>query len=201
MSDFSFPFFGTSANFNTGAATTFNAAAALPIASALPIQQAQATVFVDVGAKRIDSNVVRNGIPVGTYTINPEVFNPTIIDRPVLRVRVVSQSVPPGTPVPQGTSVTLTLASPLTFPVDIVAGTHLDLAGVTIESAYNTLVGTNPAVDRIVARASAGTITPADETAVTQIFAASGLGQVTNEPGRDVGAAIETLRALTAFGR
>jgi hypothetical protein len=202
MPDFSFiaGSAGRIAGANTAALSSAALAAAAPVAAARPARAIQETVFVDVGAKRIDSNVVRDGIPVGIHAIDPEVLGSAIIDRPILRVRIVSQSIPPGTPVPQGSSVNVVLASPFELPVGVIAGTHLGLKQTLMGPAFAQFVANNPQVQRIVARASTGTLSGEDETAVRQIFANQGI-DVTNEPGRDVGAAVESLRVLTTFGQ
>jgi hypothetical protein len=188
MPDFSF--LGPSVGRIAGSAAT---AAAV----ARPIQE---TVFVDVGAKRIDSNVVRDGIPIGVHAVDPERLGSAIVGRPILKVRIVSQSIPPGTPVPQGSSVDVVMANPFELPVGVISGTHVALRESLIGPAFTQFVQNNPQVHRIVARAATGTLAPEDETAVRDLFGQQGV-EVTDEPGRDVGAAIESLRVLTTFGQ
>lgn len=202
MPDFSF-LAGSSADRIAGASSAALSSAALAAASpaaARPARAIQETVFVDVGAKRIDSNVVRDGIPIGVFQPDPDVLGGAILDRPILRVRIVSQSVPPGTPVPQGTSVNVVMTSPFHLPVGVIAGTHLALKETPMGDAFTAFVANNPQVQRIVARASTGTLSAEDETAVRGIFADRGI-DVTEEPGRDVGAAVASLRVLTTFGQ
>jgi hypothetical protein len=182
------------------AATTAALLAAAPASAAVTARPIQETVFVDVGAKRIDSQVVRDGIPVGVHAVDPERLGTAIVGRPILRVRIVSQSIPPGTPVPQGTSVNVVMANPFELPVGVISGTHLALRESLIGPTFTQLVQNNPQVQRIVARASTGTLAPEDETAVREIFGQQGI-EVTDEPGRDVGAAVESLRVLTTFGQ
>lgn len=159
-------------------------------------------VYVDVGSRRIESQVERDGVPIGVLNIDPAVLADHILVRPVLRVRVVSQSVAAGTPVPVGTTVDLVMATPFDLPVGVVTGVHAGLKTLTMADAYAKLVADNPLVNRIVTRAAAGQLGAEDAAAVREIFAASGIAgvSVTDEPGRDVVAAVETLRVLTTFG-
>lgn len=175
-------------------------ASSVNVPTAGPFRSTESVVLVDVGAKRVDANISRDGVPIGVLDVDPEVLNDVIIGRPFLSLRVVSQSVPAGTPVPLGTSVELVLASPFDLPVGIVTGTHLALRDMPIGEAFDRLVAGNPQVNRIVARAAGGPLSAEDEQSIRNIFAAGDIS-VGEEPGQDVGAALESLRVLTAFGR
>jgi hypothetical protein len=162
-------------------------------------RSSQSTVFVDVGAKRIDANVIRDGVPVGRHEINHDILDDIIVERPVLRVRVVGQSIAAGTPVPVGTAVNLILAPPGRLPIGVIEGVHLGIRDVFIEDGFERFVAGRPQVKRIVARSVGGTLAPEDEAEVRQIFAEEGV-DIADTPGRDVGAAVEALRVLTTFG-
>lgn len=157
----------------------------------------QDVVFVDVGARAVESKVVRDGVPIGVLHIDPEVLQDVIIDRPVVAFRIVGQSVPPGTPVPQGTTVEVTLARPGSLPVGVVSGVHRDLAGRRVEEVFSAFV--TPATRRVLARTAGGPLTAEDEQVVKDVFAQNRV-EVGDEPGRDVGAALEALRMLSTFG-
>lgn len=165
------------------------------VASSLP-------VYVDVGSRKIESQVERDGVPIGVLNIDQAILADHILERPVLQVRVVSQSVAAGTPVPAGTTVDLVMATPFELPVGVVTGVHAGLKKVTIADAYSKLVANNPLVNRIVTRAAAGQLGAEDTAAVRTIFADAQIDgvEITDEPGRDVNAAIETLRMLKTFG-
>lgn len=164
------------------------------------LRSSESVVFVDVGAKRIDANVIRNGVPVGVHRIDTDLLADIIVDRPVLQLRVVGQSIAPGTPVPQGTSVTLTMAPPGRLPVGVIVGTHVALREIPMTEAFERFVAGKPQVNRIVARAVSGNLAPEDEAAVRELFASERV-EIVDEPGRDVTAAVEALRTLTTFGR
>jgi hypothetical protein len=165
-------------------------------AKASGVRSTQDVVFIDVGARKIESKVVRNGVPVGVHQIDPDIFKNVIIDRPIVQFRIIGQSVPAGTAVPQGTTVEVTMARPGGLPVGVVKGVHLSLANEKIEDVFTPLV--TPAMRRIVARAAEGALSAADEQAIKDTF--EPVAPVTDEPGKDIGAALETLRMLTTFG-
>ncbi len=159
-------------------------------------------VYVDVGSRKIESQVERDGVPIGVLHIDQAILADHILERPILQVRVVSQSVAAGTPVPVGTSVDLVMAPPFDLPVGVVTGVHAGLKQLTIADAYTKLVADNPLVNRIVTRAAAGQLGAEDTAAVRQIFADADIEdiEITEEPGRDINAAVETLRMLKTFG-
>jgi hypothetical protein len=159
----------------------------------------QETVFVDVGARKIDANVVRDGISVGVHQIDQDVLDQIIVQRPPVRFTIVSQSVSPGTPVPVGTAINLTLARPGELPIGVVTGVLTPLRTLSVAEGFDRFVAGNPQVRRIVARAGTGLVSAEDEQAVREIFQNQDVA-ITDEPGHDVGAAIETLRMLNTFG-
>jgi hypothetical protein len=164
------------------------------------IRSTESTVFIDVGTRKIDANVIRNGIPIGVLRPDEERLSEIIAQRPPLRMRIISQSVAPGTAVPVGTAVNVVLAPSGELPVGIVAGTHVAIRERPIDELFAELVAGNPQVGVILNRAAGGAISTEDEQRVREIFVEKGI-DVTDQPGRDVTAAVETLRVLSTFGR
>jgi len=156
-------------------------------------------VYVDVGSRKIESQIERDGVPIGVLAVDKTVLDREILVRPVLKVKVVSQSVPPGTPVPVGTTVDLVMAFPGTLPVGVISGVHEAFKTVQISEAFTKLVADNPLVNRIVTNASEGQLSPEDTNAVKKIFADAQV-EVTDVPGRDINAAVATLSMLKTFG-
>ncbi|MCA1654974.1 MAG: hypothetical protein LC635_00565 [Pseudonocardiaceae bacterium] len=76
----------------------------------------------------------------------------------------------------------------------------IDVGAKRIDANVVRFVAGNPQVNRIVGRAAAGPLSAEDEQAVVELFRNQDVA-VTDEPGRDVTAAVEALRVLTAFGR
>ena len=110
----------------------------------------QETVFVDVGARKIDANVVRDGISVGVHEINQDVLDNIIIERPPIRLTIVSQSVPVGTPVPVGSAIDVTMARPGQLPIGVITGVLTPIATLTVDEGFDRFVAGNPQVRRIV---------------------------------------------------
>lgn len=182
--------------------TSFELAAARDSAiSAMRVSAPAASmpVYVDVGSRKIESQIERDGVPVGVLAVNQDVLNEAILARPILQVKVVSQSIAPGTPVPVGTSIDLVMAAPGRLPVGVITGIHDHFKGLAIEDAYASLVANNPVVSRIVTHSAAGQLSTEDATAVKAIFANAN-APVTDEPGSDINAAVATLSMLQTFG-
>lgn len=165
--------------------------------AAAGLRSTQDVVFVDVGSRAIESRVVRDGIPIGALKIDPDVLADVVVQRPVVNFRVVGQSIAAGTPVPQGTTVDVTLARPGQLPIGVVTGVHRDLKELTVEEGFSRFV--NPATRRVLARTAAGPLSSEDEQTIKDVFRQNDV-TVGDEPGRDVGAALETLRMLSTFG-
>lgn len=159
----------------------------------------QDTVFVDVGARRIDANVTRDGLPVGIHQIDQDILGDLIIDRPITRYTIVSQSVPAGTPIAVGTSIDVTITQPGRLPVGVVLGTLTAFRNRTMADAFQGVIAGNPQARRIIARAASGPLSGEDESVVRQIFLNQDV-PITEEPGHDIGAALATLNAINAFG-
>jgi hypothetical protein len=157
-------------------------------------------VFVDVGSRKIESQIERDGVPIGVLAVNQAVLNEAILVRPILQVKVVSQSVSPGTPVPVGTTVDLVMAPPGNLPVGVITGVHDHFKDIKISDAFTALVADNPLVNRIVTHAAEGQLSSEDTNAVRKIFA-DAHAEVTDQPGTDINAAVATLAMLKTFGR
>lgn len=165
------------------------------------IQAEPTEVFIEVGDKRRDAHVVRNGIPLGSYELNPAIFDEFFAGRPRVDLKVVSQSIAAGTPVPEGTTVNLVLAQPGRLPVGVIEGVHRDLVDQEIAATFQRVVGQRENdIRRIVARTEErGALTADDEQTVREIFQQADLS-VTEEAGRSVDAAYNTMRVLLTFG-
>jgi hypothetical protein len=158
-------------------------------------------VFVDVGTTSIFSKIERNGVPIGPLQIDPSVLDDLIVDKPVLQVKVVRQSIAPGTPVPVGATVNVVLARTGDLTLGVVTGVHEALKDRTISTVFSEVVPGNQVINGIVSRSITDQLTPADTQAVREIFADKFPDvEITDEPGRDLTAAIETLKVIKTFG-
>jgi hypothetical protein len=164
-----------------------------------PFRSNQQSVFIDVGAKRIEPQIERNGIPIGIHHIDPDILDDIIVTLPPVRFTIVSQSVPAGTPVPVGAAIDVTLARPGGLPIGVISGVLAPIAELTIDAGFQQFVAGRPDVLRIISRAASGTLSSADEQVVRTLFADQGI-ELTDAPGNDVTAAVETLSVLQTFG-
>lgn len=159
-------------------------------------EAAERRAFVDVG-NVFDPQILRNGIPVGVHITNPDVVTP-ILTEPIIGVKVIAQSIAPGTPVPEGTEVNLVLVRAARLPVGVIRGVHEATATLTMDDALARLITGNPLAERLASRAAAGQLTDADRQSVSTLFTDAGI-EISTTPGRDVTAAVETLRTLVGF--
>ncbi len=176
----------------------------LPIKAVSPavstLRSNQDVVFIDVGARRIEPNVVRDGLPIAVHEIDTDVLNQVVIGEPVILYRIVGQSVRAGTAAPLGTAIDVTMAVPGSLPVSVVRGTHSLLKETSVNDAFGRLVAGKPQAQRLVLRASEGPLGAADEQALKDLFNSAQVPIRNDVPGEDVTAAIETLKMLTTFG-
>lgn len=160
----------------------------------------EAVVFVDVGTRKIDSNVTRDGVPIGAIPIDRDRFDDFFGGRPEVTHKIVNQSVEPGTPVPIGTKIDLELAEPRRVPVGVVGGVLTDLRETEIGDVFDAFVRENVEVRRVLARVNRPELlTPEDAETITSAMAQGGV-ELGDEPGRDVSAAFQTLKAGFIFG-
>ena len=141
-------------------------------------------VFVDVGSRKIDSQVERDGVPITPLQINADILKDFVLQRPPLLVKVVSQSVAPGTPVPVGTTVDLVMAPPFKLPVGVVTGctsgsgsspSATRTGGSTCRTRGSAGSSHGPASNQLDAN---------DRAEVKEIFAAAAIegSEITDEP-------------------
>ena len=197
MSEFDLPIRNAGDSFRVSKAAAAAQSGALsglrgPISSSLP-------VYVDVGSRKIESQIERDGVPIGALPVDRDVLEEAILVRPILQVKVVSQSVAPGTPVPVGTTVDLVMAAPGGLPVGVITGVHDAFKNFTIADAHAALVADNPLINRIVTHSIEGQLSAEDANAVKDIFRNAN-AEITDEPGKDLNAAVATLSMLKTFG-
>jgi len=164
------------------------------------VSSKESVVYVEVGSKSIEPQIAREGVPLKPIPINPDVFDDFFGGTPIVTHKVVSQSVPPGTSVPQGTTVHIQLAVPGRIPVGVVQGVITQLAEQSIQDVYTTYIEGNTQMNRVLARtAESGVLSATDEAFVMQEFEERGI-TLSEEPGNDVGSALHTLQAVKTFG-
>jgi hypothetical protein len=115
----------------------------------------------------------------------------------------VTQTVPPGTPVPNGAVVDVTVTAADDFPLFILEGVLVDLKSqqTMLSDAYNLLITGHQEARTIVSSAAKGLLSTEEVQQLKVLFEKSRFGlTLTAEIGHDIAAAVETLRLLIAFG-
>ncbi len=128
------------------AAKATTAAQAAKAASAGPQQ-----VYVQVGESRTNANIIRDNYAIPSFEIDKSIIDDVVIG-PVIRNKVVSQSIQPGTVVAKGTAVELVLAPTSTLPGRIIPNGHTAFADATMEETYGRFVRDDPVMRRILER-------------------------------------------------
>jgi hypothetical protein len=158
------------------------------------------TVFVELGEAAQKAQIARDGVGVPQVTLNVDALDDLLAGRPQLVTKVVSQSIPPGTAVPRGTTVDVVLAQPGVLPIDVIRDPHLSLTGRSLATVYDDFVRDNPGVRNVLARnETAATLSTADRGVIEAAFAAREV-PISDEPGRTIDQAFGSLQAAFTFG-
>jgi hypothetical protein len=133
-----------------GASTSASGGAArIGAAGALTGAQRASTVFVDVAQTPTKADISRGGFALGEVALNPDLVASFLDDLVVVRTKVVSQSVVPGTAVARGTAVDVVMANPSTLPVNVIPGVHTAFTDLTVAQLNDRFAG-NTAIRDIV---------------------------------------------------
>jgi hypothetical protein len=161
---------------------------------------APSTVFVELGEAAQKAQIARDGVGVPQVKVNADVLSGIIVGRPEFVTKVVSQSVPPGTAVPKGTSIDIVLVQPGFLPTNVFTDTHTGLAGQPIGAVFENFLQNNPELRNVVARNdSPDTLSDADKSAIQAAFAAQNV-PLSDTPGQTMEQGFKTLQAAFAFG-
>jgi hypothetical protein len=179
---------------------TFDPSAEVFSSSDIAFAARESVVYVDVGSRSIESQIARDGIPVAALPINPDRFNDFFGGAPAVEHKIVSQSVRAGSSIAQGTTIHIELAQPGGMPVGIIDGVVLALIDQPISEVYATFIEGNTEISRILARtAESGVLSNVDQVVVEETFEANGFS-LTDDPGNNIEAAMQTLQAVNIFG-
>jgi hypothetical protein len=180
-----------------------------PVAQSPPVLRLGPTagpVVIDIGDQATQAAITRNGAPVPIIAIPPDNLQIVHLVPPVFSPRVVSQTIPAGTRVPQGTSVDLVLASPTILPMSIIPGIHPYFLGpggqspYSLSQVYTQFVQNNAGMQGVLTRnTTAPDISSADGQAIVQAFGALSPAVTLATPD-DMAGAFAGLQAAMTFG-
>jgi len=120
-------------------------------------------VFISLGDSAKKANIVRDDFSVPIVPIDPDIFDDFFGGRPQIVNKVVSQSIPAGTVVNEGTAVDLVMAPARSIPGVIFQGGHGQLREQTMEEVFGNLIEGNIEVSRMLSRrTSAAQLTAED---------------------------------------
>jgi len=108
-------------------------------------------VFVQLGESRTNANIRRDNYAIPSFDLDEDVIDDIVIG-PILRNKVVSQSIAPGTVVAKGTTVDLVLAPAANLPGRIIPNGHSFFAERTMEEAYDLYLRDDPVMRRLLER-------------------------------------------------
>jgi len=112
---------------------------------------------------------------------------------------VVSVFPPPGSTVPRGTKIDITLAQSWRLRPGILKVHHVGMTGRTFETIYQQMLGNEDVKKLVSENRSGASMAKADRDRITSMLIQN---QVTlsNESGSDFDAALATLRGALTFG-
>ena len=182
----------------------------LAVAGQAPVLQvgpAADPVHIDIGGQAAQAAISRDGVPIPVVPIDPAQLQNLHLFPPTFSQRVVSQSIPPGTRVPQGTFVDLVLASPTILPISIVPGVHPGFLGAppggtapyTLAGVYQQFIQNSPALQGVLTRNTTAP-DPSSADGLAIVNALSSLNPPVQATPGDVAAAFAGLQAAMTFG-
>ena len=101
-------------------------------------------MFVDVADEPTRADISRGGVPVGEILVDPEIVGSFLDDLVVVRTKVVTQSIAPGTAVARGTAIDIELANTRDLPVRVVPGVHTAFQDLTMVQLNDQFARTPP---------------------------------------------------------
>ncbi len=166
----------------------------------MPRATGPTTIFVNLGEAEKQANIARDGVAVPVVPIDFSVIDQVVPIIPLLQPRVVAQSVPAGTRIPQGTTIEVVLASPLDLPTRIVPDAHVALREIPLETVFRDFVRDRDDVRAVLARnISPETLSQADQSVIQAAFTEQHIDIDETATGAGVRNAFLALQAAQTF--
>jgi hypothetical protein len=160
-------------------------------------------VVVDLSPEPAKAKVVREGYQVPKAPLDPQkaafLVDELIGILPEQTPRVLSQSIPAGSKVTQGTTVDLVLASAEVIPFDIFENVHQDLKGRTLSSLIEGTLQ-SPQVRKTLLQYERAEDVPANEKqALINALSSAEVGVDEGDEQRTFKRAFDSARGALAF--
>jgi hypothetical protein len=125
------------------------------------------TVFVDVAEQATRAEISRGGFALGEVAVRPDLITTFLEDLVVIRTKVVSQSVVPGTAVARGTAIDVVIANPSEIPVRVIPNGHVQFENFTMAQLNERFAGNATVRDIIRRRTSPDELTASEKQTLT----------------------------------
>ncbi|HKE20262.1 MAG TPA: PASTA domain-containing protein [Kofleriaceae bacterium] len=143
--------------------------------------------------------VKRSGVKVPKAEVVADRIDEELALDEAVAETVVSVFPPPGSTVPRGTKVDITLAPTWNLRPGILKIHHLGMADRTFESIYQGLLASDDMRRIVSENRSSVSMSEQDRGRVLTVLRQNNV-DVTAEPGRDFDSALSTLRGALTFG-
>jgi hypothetical protein len=168
------------------------------LAAAFRNRPAEQTVAIDVGASTTKAEISRGGFAVAEIPLRADLVSSFLETTPILATKVVGQSVAPGTAVAIGTAVDLVIASPRDMPLNVVPGSHVAFANLTMAQVNDQFAADPKVRDILRTRSRPEDLTAGDITVLTTLLQSKNVA-IGNGPAETVGAAFTAIQAAFTF--
>jgi hypothetical protein len=160
--------------------------------------RAAAPVFIDVSEKATIAEVTRGGFNLGEILVRPEVLDGVLGTRPIVRTKVVSQSIVAGTAVARGTAIDIVITRTDDLPLTIVPGIHEAFTNLTVGALFTQFEDNAVVRDIVKRRTDATQLTATEQTQLASALDASGV-QIGADATNDLTSAFTGLQAAFTF--
>jgi len=160
--------------------------------------RAAAPIFVDVSEKATTAAVTRAGFNLGEIGIRPDVLDDVLTTRPIVRTKVVSQSIIAGTAVARGTAIDIVITRTDDLPLTIIPGIHTAFTELTVGELYTQFEQNAVVRDIVKRRTDATQLTATEQTQLATALTGSGV-EVGTDTTNDLTSAFAGLQAAFTF--
>jgi hypothetical protein len=155
-------------------------------------------VAIDVGASTTKAEITRGGFALPELSILPEIIGSFLDDRIIVRTKVVTQTIAPGTSVAVGTTIDVVLTQTNDLPIAVIPNIHTAFVGNTMAEVHSRFADKAVVRDILRTKGSAADLTADDRAALRTELEAERI-TIGNAPGQTVDDAFTALQAAFTF--